>query len=173
MGTHIGPSECHSTSRRHAINMRGVTAISGHMGVELDPVKENADEKNAFAHYIKLHKKYRHLLHSGRVFRIDSTDKNQNIYGVENGEEQLITVCQLAMPTYALPSPLRLSHLDDKARYEITLIEKPKMSFQLMKQPPKWLDKTLVLSGEALKEIGVTLPILDPESALIAYIKKC
>lgn len=173
MGTHIGPSECHSTSRRHAINMRGVTALSGHMGVELDPVKEDAEEKNAFAHYIKLHKKYRHLLHSGRVFRIDSTDKNQNIYGVENGEELLITVCQLAMPTYALPSPLRLSHLDNDANYEITLIEKPKMSFQLMKQPPKWLDKTLVLSGDALKEIGVTLPILDPESALIAHIKKC
>ncbi len=49
MGAHIGPAECHSTNRRHAINMRGVTALSGHMGVELDPVKESPEEKQAFA----------------------------------------------------------------------------------------------------------------------------
>ncbi|HHF2869753.1 TPA: glycoside hydrolase family 36 protein, partial [Vibrio alginolyticus] len=107
MGAHIGPAECHSTNRRHAINMRGVTALSGHMGVELDPVKESAEEKQAFAHYIQLHKQYRDLLHSGRAFRIDPADHSQNIYGVENGKEMLITVCQLAMPNYALPSPLR------------------------------------------------------------------
>ncbi len=41
-----------------------------------------------------------------------------------------------------------------------------------MKQRPQWLDKTLTLSGDNLKEIGVTLPILDPESALIVHLKK-
>jgi alpha-galactosidase len=172
MGAHIGPAECHSTNRRHAINMRGVTALSGHMGVELDPVKESAEEKQAFAHYIQLHKQYRDLLHSGRTFRIDPADQNQNIYGVENGQEMLITVCQLAMPNHALPSPLRVSCADENARYEVKIVEMPKTSFQLMKQRPQWLDKTLTLSGDNLKEIGVTLPILDPESALIVHLKK-
>ncbi|MHA2858898.1 alpha-galactosidase [Vibrio harveyi] len=172
MGAHIGPAECHSTNRRHAINMRGVIALSGHMGVELDPVKESAEEKQAFAHYIQLHKQYRDLLHSGRTFRIDPADQNQNIYGVENGQEMLITVCQLAMPNHALPSPLRVSCADENARYEVKIVEMPKTSFQLMKQRPQWLDKTLTLSGDNLKEIGVTLPILDPESALIVHLKK-
>ncbi len=36
---------------------------------------------------------------------------------------------------------------------------------------PQWLDKTLTLSGVASKEIGLTLPILDPESALIVHQK--
>jgi alpha-galactosidase len=172
MGAHIGPAECHSTNRRHSINMRGVTALMGHMGVELDPVKESQQEKQAFSHYISLHKQFRHILHSGRSFRMDPADKNQNIYGVQNDDEMLITVCQLAMPEYALPSPLRISCVEDSALYQVKLVEMPQTSFQLMKQRPQWLDKTLTLSGDNLKEIGLTLPILDPESALIVHLKK-
>ncbi|NOJ13478.1 alpha-galactosidase [Vibrio splendidus] len=172
MGAHIGPAECHSTNRRHSINMRGVTALMGHMGVELDPVKESPEEKQAFSHYISLHKQFRHVLHSGRSFRMDPSDKNQNIYGVENDDEMLITVCQLAMPEYALPSPLRISCVEDNVMYQVKLVDMPKTSFQLMKQRPQWLDKTLTLSGDNLKEIGLTLPILDPESALIVHLKK-
>ena len=172
MGAHIGPEECHSTNRRHHINMRGVTALAGHMGVELDPVKVPAEEKQAFAHYIALHKKYRGLLHSGRSFRLNASDKNQNIYGVQNADEMLITVCQLTMPEYALPCPLRINCIDAAAKYEVSLVEISNASFQLMKQRPQWLDKTLTLSGDNLKEIGLTLPILDPESALMISLKK-
>jgi alpha-galactosidase len=142
------------------------------MGVELDPVKVPAKERQAFAKYIALHKKYRHLLHSGRSFRIDTADNRQNIYGVHNDDEMLITVCQLTMPDYALPSPLRISDIDTTASYQVKVVETPENSFQLMKQRPKWLDKTLTLSGENLKEIGLTLPVLDPEAALMLHLKK-
>lgn len=172
MGAHIGTEECHSTNRRQGINMRGVTALGGHMGVELDPVKESEQEKAAFSRYIALHKQYRDLLHSGRGFRIDPADRNQNIYGVESEDEMLITVCQLAMPDHALPSPLRISCADVNARYHVKLVEMPQTCLQLMKQQPKWLDKTLTLSGDNLKEIGLNLPILDPESALIVHLQK-
>ncbi|QFT39642.1 MULTISPECIES: alpha-galactosidase [unclassified Vibrio] len=172
MGAHIGPAECHSTNRRHSINMRGVTALGGHMGVELDPVKESREQKATFSHYIALHKQYRHLLHHGRSFRIDPADHNQTIYGVTNDDEMLITVCQLTMPEHALPSPLRIRCADINAQYRVTVVDMPQTSFQLMKQRPKWLDKTLTLSGDNLKEIGLTLPILDPESALIVHLRK-
>ena len=172
MGAHIGPDECHSTNRRHHINMRGITALGGHMGVELDPVKEPKEERESFAKYIALHKEYRKLLHSGRSFRLDTPDKRQNIYGVQNNHEMLITICQLTMPDYALPSPLRISCVDSNTQYKVKIVEMPDTSFQLMKQRPKWLDKTLTLSGENLKEIGLTLPILDPESALIIHLQK-
>jgi alpha-galactosidase len=45
MGCHIGARHCHSTRRTHDINFRGLTALFGHMGIELDPVKEAAEEK--------------------------------------------------------------------------------------------------------------------------------
>lgn len=172
MGAHIGPSECHSTNRRHHINMRGVTALMGHMGVELDPVKESAEEKKSFSHYINLHKKFRSLIHSGTSFRLDTSDDSQYVYGVKSESELLISVCQLTMPTYALPTPLRVSCVDAKSRYQVSIVEMPNTSFQLMKQRPQWLDKKLTLSGDNLQEIGITLPILDPESALLLSLKK-
>lgn len=172
MGAHIGSRESHSTRRVHHINLRGVTALVGHMGVELDPVKSSEKAKNDFAHYITLHKKYRKLLHSGDSFRFDCADGRQNIYGIKNDEEMLLIICQLSMPEYALPSPLRIDYLDDKATYAVKIIEMPTASFQLMKQQPKWLNKTLSLRGDNLREIGLSLPILDPESALILSIKK-
>ncbi|WP_163131964.1 alpha-galactosidase [Agarivorans sp. Alg241-V36] len=172
MGAHIGPDESHTTRRCHHINMRGMTALSGHMGVELDPVKVPAEEKQAFAHYIALHKHYRPLLHSGRSFRLNASDNRQHISGVQSDDEMLITVCQLAMPDYALPAPLRISCVEPGASYQVKLVEMPETSFQLMKQRPSWLDKTLTLSGDNLREIGLTLPILDPESALMVHLKR-
>ena len=65
-----------------------------------------------------------------------------------------------------------LAALTADAKYQVKLVEMPQTSFQLMKQRPKWLDKTLTLSGDNLKEIGITLPILDPESALIVHLQK-
>ncbi|MGR5063239.1 alpha-galactosidase [Photobacterium sp. DNB22_13_2] len=172
MGAHIGPAECHSTNRKHNINLRGVTALQGHMGVELDPVKVGEEEKAAFARYIELHKSFRSLLHNGRAFRIDPADERQYIYGVEHQDEMLITVCQRAMPTHALPAPLRLNCLDPEAMYSVKIVEMPQTSFQLMKHRPAWLGKTLHLRGDNLMEIGLILPILDPESALILHLQK-
>ena len=172
MGAHIGPDESHTTRRCHHINMRGMTALTGHMGVELDPVKASVEEKKAYADYIALHKRFRTLLHSGRAFRLNTPDNRQNIYGVQGDAEMLINVCQLTMPDHALPSPLRISCVEESATYEVSIVEMPTTSFQLMKQRPQWLDKTLTLSGENLKSIGLTLPILDPESVLMLHLKR-
>ncbi|MEH6452386.1 MAG: alpha-galactosidase [Psychromonas sp.] len=89
MGAHIGPDESHTTRSCHHMNLRGMTALSGHMGVELDPVKASQTEKDAMAKYIALHKKFRQLQHTGRSFRLDTTDKNQNVYGVLNDNHSL------------------------------------------------------------------------------------
>ncbi|WP_026971290.1 alpha-galactosidase [Aliagarivorans marinus] len=172
MGAHIGPDEAHTTRRCHHINMRGMTALSGHMGVELDPVRASDEDKAGFKRYIALHKQYRQLLHSGRSFRLDTHDERQHVYGVTDENDLLITVCQLAMPDHALPAPLRISCVEPDARYKVTLVEMPETSFQLMKQRPSWLDKTLILTGDNLREVGLTLPILDPESALLLSLER-
>jgi len=172
MGAHIGAFESHSTRRMHHFNMRGVTALCGHMGVELDPVKESATEKQAVTHYINLHKQYRHLLHSGTGFRLDCPDHCQNIYGVKNDQEILLSVCQLKMPEYALPAPLRIPDVDINATYKVQIVEAPEASFQLMKSRVDWWENEVILSGASLKYIGLSVPILDPESALILSLCK-
>ncbi len=171
MGAHIGPEEVHSTKRRHHMNMRGVTALFGHMGVELDPVQESAEQKQGMAHYIALHKKYRTLIHSGESFRLDSADPTRNLYGVRNSEQTLLAVCQTSMGSYTLPEPVRFAGLDAACQYRVTVADMPAASFQLMKSRPAWMEEGVTLSGEALMHIGLSLPLLDPESAMLIHLQ--
>ncbi len=171
MGAHIGPYESHTTRRRHDINLRGITALGGHMGVELDPVKESSEEKASFARYIKLHKCYRTLLHSGDTFYLDTNDVTRNVYGVKNQSEMLITVCQLAMPEYSLSEPLRLTYLDPNKRYQVEVVDFPQSSKALMKKMPQWMEKPFVFSGELLNEAGLSMPVQDPETAMLIHLK--
>ncbi|UGA54205.1 alpha-galactosidase [Vibrio sp. VB16] len=171
MGAHIGPYESHTTRRRHDINLRGITALGGHMGVELDPVKESEEEKSLFAHYIELHKRFRSLLHSGEVFYLDSVDTTRNVYGVKNTDEMLLTVCQLTMPDYANAEPIRFAYLETEKQYLVEVVDFPQASKKLNKVMPSWMDKPLVLSGELLNKIGLTMPIQDPETAMLISIK--
>lgn len=173
MGAHIGPHKSHTTRRQHDINLRGLTALAGHMGVELDPVKESAEEKQAFAKYITLHKRFRPLLHSGQSFYFDSCDKTRQAYGVAASEHLLVTVCQLAMPDYMLTEPLLFGMLDDNASYHVELVDFPQSSAGLMKRQPQWVsDDKQTFTGQWLNEVGLSLPILDPESALLLHLVK-
>ncbi|WP_391089223.1 alpha-galactosidase [Vibrio sp. NH-UV-68] len=173
MGTHIGPYHSHTTRRTHAINLRGLTALAGHMGVELDPVKESEQEKQAFAKYIALHKAYRPLLHSGDMFYLDGLDHRRLAYGVSDGSQMLLTVCQLAMPDYALPEPLQLDYLQADCHYRVTLLDYPPSSTQLMKEGQGWWQEgSINASGEWLMQLGLSLPLLDPESCLLIKVEK-
>ena len=171
MGAHIGPQESHTTRRCHSINLRGVTALGGHMGVELDPVKESDEQKQGFARYIALHKRYRHLLHSGTSFRVDSTDNSRFVYGVINENELLVTLCQLVMSDYSIAEPLRFGMLEPQRQYRVEVVERPEVHHQLMKKEPDWMKEPLVVSGELLNEVGLTMPVLDPESAMLLHIQ--
>ena len=171
IGAHIGPEEVHSTKRRHHMNMRGITALFGHMGVELDPVQESAEQKQGMAHYIALHKTFRSLIHSGVSFRLDSADPTRNLYGVRNDNETLLAICQTAMGSYTLPEPVRFAGLDPKRQYRVTVVDMPTASFQLMKSRPAWMEEGATLSGDTLMAIGLSLPLLDPESAMLIHLQ--
>ncbi|MDN3681772.1 alpha-galactosidase [Vibrio tapetis subsp. quintayensis] len=173
MGAHIGPKQSHTTRRTHDIHWRGLTALTGHMGVELDPVKESEHEKQQFSHYIQLHKRFRHLLHTGETFYLDNNDQRRNVYGVHNPHEAVVLVAQLAMPDYALPEYILFDWLDSKANYRIELVDFPETSSALMKKQPQWLkENELVVSGDVLKRNGLSLPVLDPEAAMMLHLTR-
>ncbi|MCK6262477.1 alpha-galactosidase [Vibrio sp. ZSDE26] len=173
MGAHIGPEKSHTTRRRHDIHFRGITALFGHMGVELDPVAESESEKQAFKHYIELHKQFRPLLHSGQSFFLDSRDHSRHAYGVFDKQQTLVAIAQLAMPEYMLMEPLKLGMLESDGDYRVSMVHFPHSSRGLMKRQPDWTqEQTIVVKGCWLKNVGLSLPILDPESAMLIHIEK-
>ncbi|CAG9295307.1 alpha-galactosidase [Celerinatantimonas diazotrophica] len=172
MGAHIGPYHSHTTRRSHDIQLRGLTALTGHMGVELDPVKAAADEKQAFARYIALHKHHRYLLHHGNSFYLDSSDQSRWVYGVEYNGDMLVVVCQLRMPDYALVAPILLPNLDIEKWYRVSMLDYPAASAGLMKPNQGWWNESsLVVKGEWLCQVGLSLPLLDPESGLLLSVE--
>ena len=176
MGSHIGSAHCHSTARSHSIAFRGLTALFGHMGVELDPVKEGAEEQAGFAHFIALHKQLRPLLHSGKVVRIDHHDPAMMINGViaTDQTEAVFLISQQAMPTYSLSGSFRLPGLQADKNYRLSVLEKPaRFDGGVMKTQPQWLTQNeTILSGEWLAKIGIALPVMDPESAVLLQFKQ-
>lgn len=179
MGSHIGNRQCHATERQHSIGFRGLTALFGHMGIELDPVKASETEQLGFAHYVALHKSLRPLLHSGHVIRLDHHDPSTQINGViaTRQEQAVILVSQLAMPDHTLPGNLRIPGLKADARYRITLLDTPPLIHQqqgghTMRQLPAWMKQPCDVSGEWLAQAGLALPVLDPESAMLIGLEQ-
>ena len=173
MGCHIGAKHCHSTRRSHDINFRGLTALFGHMGIELDPVKEVAEEKDGFIKYIKLHKQLRPLLHSGNGVRFNTDDQAHLAHGViaKDQEQAVIMIAQLEMPTNSLSSTLRIPGLQKDAKYSINLLDKPDNFNDIVNRQPLWTEKTLICSGEWLAKAGIAVPVMDPESALLIKLE--
>ena len=180
MGAHIGADRCHATYRRHDIQFRGLTALFGHMGIELDPARAGEQEQQAFAHYIALHRQWRDLLHSGDSVRIDHPDPATLAHGVISParDRAIFSVAQLAMPTYSMPGRLRIPGLLPEARYRVTVLDAPPVITEeqgghVMRVLPGWISAPVEASGSWLAQAGLALPVLDPESALLLGIERC
>ncbi|MGL5302212.1 MAG: alpha-galactosidase [Aeromonas sp.] len=170
MGSHIGARHCHATRRVSDIHFRGITALFGHMGIELDPVKESAQEKAGFAKYIALHKQYRELLHTGTTYRIAADDGAQMIHGVVAADQSaaLVMVALVDMQTYALGGVLRVPGLAADRHYRVKLVAQADNFHQgLVNQQPAWTHEGIELTGEWLAEVGLAMPVLDPSTAIL------
>jgi alpha-galactosidase len=175
MGSHIGASHCHSTRRRHSIEFRGLTALFGHMGIELDPVKEEQAEKQGFEHYIKLHKMLRPLLHSGKTWRVPTDDSSAHqVHAVvsEDQSEAVVMIAQLAMPTNSLSGHLRVPGLDPNGNYQVSVLDKPSNYDDIVNYQPPWTESGCELTGDWCAEVGLTMPILDAESAMLIKFQR-
>ena len=179
VGAHIGGAPCQTTMRSFSFDFRGLTALFGHMGVELDPVKESAEERRGFAKYIALHKQLRPLLHSGESFRLDHYDETTLINGVvaQDKKRAVVLISQLDMPDYKCMGKLRVPYLDSKADYRVKILSVPDYiktgkGGHLMKRFPQWMlddfaGKTVTVRGDWLAHAGLTMPVLDPQSAVL------
>ena len=83
--------------------------------------------KQAFAHYITLHKQLRPLLHSGISIRLDHPDRSTLINAVidEQQQQAVILVSQLALTEYALSGNMMLPGLEPAKLYRVHVLDMP------------------------------------------------
>ena len=175
MGAHIGAKKSHSTRRVSDIHFRGITALFGHLGIELDPLKASEEDKAGFSRYIEIYKKYRQLIHQGMLYRLDSDDSAaQSITSIVSADRRqaLVAVAQLAMPTWAMSGALRLQGLDPDVTYRVSVIDSAENFRQgIVSTQPAWVADGVEISGGWLQYAGLAMPVMDPESAVLLLVE--
>lgn len=170
MGAHVGPRDCHITGRRVSIEMRAAVAMFGHMGIEMDPRELTDHEKSTLMNAITLHKKYRNLIHSGQIFRLNDNSDSVD-FGVVNEGKSLAIFSYNSVRETKLTTPpkFRFVGLNTNTIYQLALVWPTELNEY----------STSVLnvvngkkySGEALMQLGLQLPIVNPQTSLIFELK--
>jgi alpha-galactosidase len=119
LGAHVSAPVSHQTRRTFPLDFRAATALFGHFGIEWDLTTTDGSERAALAGWIAVYKRYRHLLHTGRVVRVGSPDPAVWMHGVISGDGKLALMAQVQLDESAAERPprLRVPGLDPATRY--------------------------------------------------------
>ena len=189
MGSHIGPPRAHTSHRQHTLSFRGVTALFGHLGVEWDITTADDRDRQHLAHLIGVHQQYRYLLHHGDTVRFDTFEHTAGAavaHGVYAPDrcEALISYSQLQTPQGSGPSRLRLPDLIADQDYVVSYVPLAPEGHPAHNGPnrlgpalhqPAWIQASLDgtpwrVSGAVLGAIGLPVPVLWPESAVLVHL---
>lgn len=172
MGSHIGPDNSHTTSRIHDVAFRAGTAMLGHLGIEWNLLQADEAQKSLIRRWLGHYKAHREILHNGRNWRLPSADgRAQAQWALSQDALQGIAVySQLSMPKQAQPLPLRLPGLIASQMYQVRVLEHSPLPAHLMKTLPAWWQQPLLLMGASVQQLGLQLPILDPESLILLAV---
>ena len=80
MGAHVSASPNHQTGRKTSLSTRGVVAMAGTFGYELDLTKLTAEECGEIRNQIKRYKDIEPVIHGGRLYRLSDPAENSRYY---------------------------------------------------------------------------------------------
>ena len=171
LGTHISSETSHQTARKLSLNIRGITALFGHAGIEWDISQASTEERQVLATWVDYYKRNRDLLHSGRLVRFEQTEPGLFISGVISHDKQSGILAYVAEQTLEGSNAPRfvIPGLESEKIYSIRAAYpsgKPLHSKML----PDWMDGAQV-SGSVLSEVGLLAPVLAPEYGFIIELK--
>ncbi len=178
VGSHVGPPTAHTTGRTHGLSFRGATALFGHFGVEWDVTTLDGEGRAALGRLIASYQSHRGLLHSGDVVHGDHPDPSAVVHGVvaTDGTQALFAYVALASSAAEAPAPVRLPGLDPAARYVVSVVDTGGEPFTVQTAGPSWWPApgaaTAALSAAYLSGVGLTMPVLGPEQAVVLHLTR-
>ncbi|HKQ00601.1 MAG TPA: alpha-galactosidase, partial [Actinomycetes bacterium] len=173
VGSHVGPPRAHTSGRTHDLAFRVATALFGHFGIEWDVASAPAAEQQALAEAIACYRRMRPLLHGGTVVRADHPDPAAYLHGVvaPDRAEALFAYVQLTASASETPGQARLPGLDPGRSYRVTPLAVAGGPQTMQAVAPRWQEAGgTTLDGRALAEVGLPMPVLRPEQALLLHL---
>lgn len=163
MGAHIGAEKAHTTGRSHSLEFRAISAVFGHLGLELDLTQCADTELELISQIVAWHKKFRGLLHTGDAVRFDSESTAQISHGVysQDRREALVSIAQLAESKETEDSQiLRLPGLDKDRKYRVAAFD---TNFSTTHNVGEY-------TGQQLSTTGLKLSKMRPETGTIFHL---
>lgn len=174
MGAHIGPAHSHTTGRTHALAFRAAVALFGHLGVEADVRQLDAAERAELARWIGIHKDWRDVVHHGVLRQGEHHGRAWLQARSEDGSAALVALYRRLEEAPRYTPPLRVPGLGAARRYRLQALHLPRVPHSTASTAV--LDAlaagTLEMSGAQLAELGLPLPPLPPESAIVVGIRE-
>jgi alpha-galactosidase len=179
MGCHIAASPNHQTMRRHTLSFRAIVAFFGHLGVELNPLELSEAERAELSTWIALHKEYRHILHGQESGLIDyPLVDGRFVFGAKHEDDEsetehiILAVAQSTQTLQEQPMPLIIPTYWSDNNFTVKLLGPTKPPF-VRPHPGQiaMLDGKTKFSGGLLSSMGLNIPQLYPESAILLEIK--
>ncbi|AVA24629.1 alpha-galactosidase [Rhizobium sp. NXC24] len=169
LGAHIAASPNHQTGRKLSLAFRALVALAYHLGVELNPLTLDAEEKQELERWIALHKSLRPLLHAaGKQFRLPPLD-GRYVWGAADTDRIVAFVVQGPQMVGEQPAPVRLPVSDNSdVLWRVTAMHPAEPEFiRISEGQQKLLNGELTFSLDTLRHVGLPLPMLKPESGLL------
>lgn len=142
MGSHVSAVPNHQTGRSVSLHTRGVTAMAGCFGYELDTGKLSIEEKEEIKEQIRKYKKYAYLIQNGNYYRLSNPFVDSCaawMFETEDRQQVLLNVVMLETHGNMTICYVKLKGLNPDAVYQDT-------------------DTGKCYYGSALMEAGIPMP---------------
>ena len=122
VGAHVSAVPNHQTGRVTPFNTRGTVAMSGSFGYELNLGLLSDEEKHEVTEQIALFKKYRHVIHTGDMYRLTNPQETDALlaawmFVAEDKSEALLNLVTLNVHGNLGSCYINLEGLDEDASY--------------------------------------------------------
>lgn len=149
MGAHISDCPNHAIGRNTPFETRGIVALAGTFGYELDVTKIPQEDREMIPQQVAMYHKFNDLVREGDYYRIASYSQNKSFdcWQIVSGDKakSLVTFVQVLNRPNFKSRRILLKGLDPDKRYTV--------SFENNKDI-----KEKVYSGDALMKAGILMP---------------
>ncbi|MCD7745314.1 MAG: alpha-galactosidase [Lachnospiraceae bacterium] len=168
VGSHVSAVPNHQTGRQTDIVTRGVTAMAGTFGYELDLNLISEEEKEIVQSQIRDYIKYSDLIREGRYFRLSSPMENEEYtaweFSSEDGAEALLNLIKTGSHCNAPVEYVKLRGLDPDGWYRMTETESTRCERGARNAGNAILaDSQTLYPGSALMNAGLPIPWMNGE----------
>ncbi|MBQ9111960.1 MAG: alpha-galactosidase [Clostridia bacterium] len=171
MGAHVSVCPNKRTKRTVPLKTRALVAMHGTFGYELDPAVMTKEEREECAEYTQFFREHASLIRTGDYYRLASP-YDDRLYTAwqftsKDGDESLVCAVTTDVSTNDKVSYVKPRGLDKNAFYTVRHI-----AFGNDKNDKEYTEERL-LSGAALMNIGIMLPLSAPQySSFLLFLSR-